>query len=188
MDSVGDEKRIRALFSELSLEDQSSVPRFEELCERRLVGPGRVGGLSLSAVMIAAALLVVAGLSLGAWSWYRSNRASTSNAAELLPREISKPTLVTAQAVVEESKNRESAAPGTKSSAKHRRNVALRRSTDRTAIRDASLLSQWQSPTEIFLESPAAIGFNSLPQLNQSVDQLKQFLPRDAELKKESNR
>jgi hypothetical protein len=58
---------------------------------------------------------------------------------------------------------------------------------DRAAITEAALLSRWQSPTRIFMQSPAAVNFSSLPQLNKSLEELKQFLPRNTELTKESN-
>jgi len=187
MDLVGGENRIRALFSELSFEDQSSIPEFEELCKRRLVPPAPVGGFRRSAVMIAVTLLLVAGCSLGAWSWYRFTRSSMQNAAELAPPETSTPPLRVQKSEVQELHNRKSAAPVVKSPARHRKNLARLRPTDRAVIRDAALLSRWQSPTLIFLESPAGFALNSLPQLNQSAEQLKLFLPGNTELKKELN-
>lgn len=202
MDLVGDEKRIQALFSELSLEDQSSLPRFEELWKaQRLVGPAHVRRFSSSAVKIAVALLVVTGCSLGAWSWYRSTRLSKQNTANVAPQEISTPPSRPAEdSLAQESNDREIAAPGRKSHPRHRKNLArlqrtegagrpdaaLRR-TERPAIRDAALLSRWQSPTQIFLELPAGLALNSLPQLNESAEQLKGFLPKTNEPTKESN-
>jgi hypothetical protein len=49
------------------------------------------------------------------------------------------------------------------------------------------VLSSWQSPTAAFLESPARPSFDSLPQLNQSVEDLKSFLPKANQVLKESN-
>jgi hypothetical protein len=49
------------------------------------------------------------------------------------------------------------------------------------------MISRWQSPTNILMSSPTAVGFNSLPQLNESAEALKQFLPRNNETIKESN-
>jgi hypothetical protein len=46
---------------------------------------------------------------------------------------------------------------------------------------EAALLSQWQSPTQNFMQSPSSVSFNSLPQLNQSAKDLESFLPKPKE-------
>jgi len=50
------------------------------------------------------------------------------------------------------------------------------------------MLSSWQSPTQLFMESPTELALLQLPQLNQSVKDLETFLSQDKELMKESNR
>jgi hypothetical protein len=60
------------------------------------------------------------------------------------------------------------------------------RQTERAALRQAAVLSNWQSPTNILLNSPIASVLGSLPQLNQSARDLEQFLPKNNEVMKES--
>jgi hypothetical protein len=47
----------------------------------------------------------------------------------------------------------------------------------RAEIRDATAISSWQSPTATLLSSQNDALLNSLPQLNESVKELKSFLP-----------
>jgi len=54
-------------------------------------------------------------------------------------------------------------------------------------VTEAALLSKWQSPTQTFMEAPTAVALQTLPQLNQSVEDLKLFLSGNNETIKESN-
>jgi hypothetical protein len=45
------------------------------------------------------------------------------------------------------------------------------------AIREAKVISSWQSPTISLLRSPAGEVLTSLPQLTETVNELKSFLP-----------
>jgi len=47
----------------------------------------------------------------------------------------------------------------------------------RAEIRNAVAISSWQSPTTALLRSPGDEVLTSLPQLNQSANELKSFLP-----------
>jgi hypothetical protein len=158
----GTEKRIQALFSELSLEDQSCAPRFEKLWTRAAPTP-----LFRRSFVLAAAVIVIAvGLSFALWS------TQSESALNIAPLET--PTLTAPQpnqfAVVVESPR---AQP-------HPRQKRITR--PRQIITDAALLSRWQSPTQSFMQSNSVPVFNSLPQLNESAKELESFLP-----KKESN-
>jgi len=48
---------------------------------------------------------------------------------------------------------------------------------NRKAARDAKAIESWQSPTATLLDSSSDELLKSLPQLNQTVDELKSFLP-----------
>ena len=180
MELAGDEKKIQALFSELSLQDQSAAPAFEELwasAAMKASAPARSVSRPLLAVTVA--LLIVA-TSWAAWSWYRSTPSSHEQAINVSPQTVLPPTF---QQLAPEPK------PLTvtfkpRSNRPHKPRL---HQPERPAITEAALLSSWQSPTRIFMQSPTAVNFSSLPQLNQSVEQLKQFLPRNTELTKESN-
>jgi len=54
-------------------------------------------------------------------------------------------------------------------------------------VAGATMLSSWQSPTSSLLQAPTGFALNTLPQLNQSAEELKQFLPKNNDATKESN-
>jgi len=171
MELGGTEKRIQALFSELSLEDRNRVPRFEQLwtrAETTISAP--LFGRSLA--VMAAAVVMVAASSLVLWS-----RQSYS-ALNIAPLQIPTSSLpeVNQLAVTTEQ-------PRTQ----RQKRIVRRRQIESSAISEAALLSQWQSPTQSFMESRSVPVFNSLPQLDQSAKELESFLPKNNELLKESN-
>src|SRR5690348_4509160 len=89
---AGDEKRIRALFSELALQDQNAAPTFAELwlnAASRKSTPVR--GFSKPLLAITAALLIVA-VSWGAWSWYRSTATSHEQLVNVSSQPVSTPS------------------------------------------------------------------------------------------------
>jgi hypothetical protein len=57
-----------------------------------------------------------------------------------------------------------------------RRQAVLVAASKKT-LRDAKAIESWQSPTAALLDSSSDELLKSLPQLNQSVDELKSFLP-----------
>ena len=179
MELAGDEKRIQALFSELSFQDQSCTPRFEILwTEAKNAGPAPVRTFT-PAIAIAAGLIIAAASLFGAWSWYRSIRSPAQQVVRVEP-----PTNSTSP--VQEVNNRTTGGTRSNHHQRHRRLARLRQ-TDRAVMREATLLASWQSPTQRYIESPTTSVFNSLPQLNQSAEELKLFLPKNNELTKESN-
>jgi hypothetical protein len=165
MELGGTEKRIQALFSELSLEDRSCVPRFERLWTQT-TRPAPVFRRSLA---LAAAVVVIVAVASLLWS------KQSQIVLDISPLEIPTPQLAL---IVE---------PPRPQQPRQKRIVRPRR-TDRVVFSDAALLSRWQSPTQSFMESPTGTNFNSLPQLNQSAKDLESFLPKTNEMKKESNR
>ena len=172
MEFTGDEKRIQALFSELSLEDLHHAPHFEKLWPRAEANRSVVRRSAL--VFVTAAILAAVCLVL-TWSWYR---ASQSEQAANIPPQIV-PT--TSQPRIQHSE----LSAASKDVARPRR--LARRQTERTAISQAAMLSNWQSPTSILLNSPTVSVLSSLPQLDQSARDLEQFLPKkNNELLKES--
>jgi hypothetical protein len=67
-----------------------------------------------------------------------------------------------------------------------RRSPALRLSTlrdasllaaNRKAAQEAKAIASWKSPTATLLDSPSEGLLKSLPQMNQTVDEMKSFLP-----------
>jgi len=171
-----DEKRIQALFSELSFEDQIRAPQFDHLWtraqaqqdSRRAVAPLRektfIRPVFVSMFLIAAACLLALRTS-----------SPNPNIATYTPDKVSyTPTQVTVQPV--------------KLEPRRPKRIVRRRQIDRSIATEAALLSSWQSPTQQFMKSPTDLALGSLPQLNQSVKDLESFLSKNSEIMKESNR
>lgn len=180
---AGDEKKIRALFSELALQDQSAAPTFAELWQNAASKkPAPVHSFSRPLLAVTAALLIVAA-SWIAWSWYTTTTRSSHEHEQVInvsPQTVSPTPL---QQAAPQPKQLTVAFKPRPS----RPNKRRLHQPERPALAEAALLSNWQSPTQLLMKSPAAVDLNSLPQLNQSVEKLKQFLPRNTELTKESN-
>src|SRR5436190_23956734 len=85
MESTGDEKKIRALFSELQVADEQAAPGFNAVWHRAQSGslkPRRAFNLSFA---VATALLICALASLAVWSRYSQTSAPASAVANLSP-------------------------------------------------------------------------------------------------------
>lgn len=173
MEFSGDEKRIQALFSELSLDNQSHTPRFEKLWLRAEASGPAPAPLVRRFVLVAVIVIVVMSL-VAVRSWFSSREFQ--QVANIPPQTI--PT--TAEPLVQ---HRE-LSTASKDVLRPRR--FARRQTERSAISQAAMLSNWQSPTSILLNSPTVSVLSSLPQLNQSARDLEQFLPKNNEVIKES--
>ena len=188
MEWAGDEKRIQALFSELSFEDQSCAPRFERLwngaAARHSAGAARVRRFRISAAVIAFGVACfVAACVLAVWSWSAtSTKSPAQNVANVVPQ-------VTPEVPTPVGRDANNPPVRPRSHAGRKQNItqtiARHRSTERAATQ-VETLSRWQSPTNILMASPTGIVFNSLPQLNESAEELKQFLPKNEAIK-ESN-
>ena len=173
MECSGDEKRIQALFSELSLENQSRTPHFEKLWPHAATNTPAPAPRVRKFVLVAMIVTVVMSL-IAARSWFGSSQSQ--QAANIPPQII--PT--TAGPRVQHSE----LSTASKDVVRPRR--FARRQTERSAISQAAMLSNWQSPTSILLNSPTVSVLSSLPQLNQSARDLEQFLPKNNEVIKES--
>ncbi|HVS83505.1 MAG TPA: hypothetical protein VHE60_17380 [Pyrinomonadaceae bacterium] len=179
MELVGDEKKIQALFSELRLADEQAAPSFVGVWNRAQLRPRRrVGPLNLS--FVATALVVcVAVFALALWSRSRQqtpqpNRqiAATTATPSVTPESTTtyEPQILRIKEQPRVSRNGRAA----KFAARQRAELLAAR---RAEIRDATAISSWQSPTATLLSSQNDALLNSLPQLNESVKELKSFLP-----------
>jgi hypothetical protein len=165
MELGGTEKRIQALFSELSLEDHAHVPRFQQLWTR----VEKTGRAPLFRKSWAVAVVVIAAVgSYALWS-----RQSQLNIA---PLEIPTPASAQIASVVEPARPHQP----------RKKRIVRQRRPD-SVFSEATLLSRWQSPTQNFMQSPSSVSFNSLPQLDQSAKDLESFLPKNNGPIKESN-
>ena len=180
MELAGDEKKIQALFSELSLADQKHAPGFEKLWRAREVT--RTASRSRKPlVLVAATLLIAAAALIGAWIRYAPVQTPIErNAQNATSQTISTPVATRVQ-------EPEKLASVPRRTQNRQRHFVHQKQVERTLAQRAAMLASWQSPTSKFLESPTGSVFNSLPQLNQSVKDLESFLPKGKESMKESN-
>ena len=172
MELSGDEKRIQALFSELSLEEERLVPRFEKLWLRAETNAHVPAAGIMRAVIVTVIVLTAVGL-IAASSWYRSSTHLVNIPPQAIP---------TAPRIKEPEKL---FSANSKPSPTRRLRRPIRQ-TGRITTQESTTLANWQSPTNIFLQSPTAIALSSLPQLNQSARELEMFLPKNNEMMKES--
>ena len=85
MEFSGDEKRIQALFSELSLENQTRTPRFEKLWQGAEANAPARAPLAMRLVLVTIVVIVVMSL-VAARSWFSSTQ--TQHAAHIPPQVI----------------------------------------------------------------------------------------------------
>jgi hypothetical protein len=179
MESTGDEKKIRALFSELQVADEHTAPGFNAVWHRaqsRSLKPRRAFNLSFA---VATALLICALASLAVWSKYSQPVRPVSAVANM-----SAPSDSFAR------RPDKSSQAGVTSTVKDIRppvRIRVRRSASpqqvqevaayRQAAKDAKAIESWQSPTADLLSSPSDGLFKSLPTLNENANELKSFLP-----------
>lgn len=180
----GDEKRIQALFSELSFEDRSRTTRFEKLWQRaELARPAQSSRSRTSTVVFAAVAVIVAAFLFGLWSHNTSTQSPTrQDAVNVTPQTIPSPVAPV------EQKSDHANLIHIRSHPYRQKRLIRRPAIKRLDTAETALLSKWQSPTAAFLESPSGPVFNSLPQLNQAVEDLKSFLPKNNQVLKESNK
>lgn len=186
MASIGDEKRIRALFSEQRFVDEQTAPSFAGTWQRaqsRSLKPRRAFNLSFAA---ATALLLCALLTLALWSKY-SQPAPTANASATLrpTADFVKPAdpipngnnnVANAEVGNEEKKQNVVRAKFRRPNLSGQRQQLLIAENQRVE-KEAKEITSWQSPTASLLSSPSDDLFKSLPQLNEKANELKSFLP-----------
>jgi hypothetical protein len=168
MELGGTEKRIQVLFSELSLEDRTHVPQFEQLWTMRVA---TTSPAPLFRRSWAVAVVVIAAVSLFSL-WSRQSQTVLGIAPLAIPTPASPEVVL----VVEPARQQQP-----------RKKRIIRQRQPDSVLSEAALLSRWQSPTQNFMQSPGSVSFNSLPQLNQSAKDLESFLPKNDGRIKESN-
>jgi hypothetical protein len=178
MEIIGDDRKLRALYSETRFVDERVGPSFSATWHRaqsRAKQPRRVLNLAFASAL---ALAIFAVATFAVWSKY-SPRPETYSAF----------AIPTAANIVIASKGN----PGTTSPAvevkypspsrKSRANkLAAQRqqltvAENRKAEKAAKELASWESPTASLLSSSSDNLFKSLPQLNENANEMKSFLP-----------
>jgi hypothetical protein len=180
MELTGEEKRIQALFSEVRLEEARLAPSFAGVWNRAQSKTERPGSAFNLSFIGATALLVCALVSLAWWSrrWQQTQEPSHDlTAAVATPRvtPAASTTVRPLEGLAANEKHQVSRDPGAARFAARRR-VEMR-AARRAVMVDAIAISSWQSPTAVLLGSQNDELIKSLPRLNESVRQLKSFLP-----------
>ena len=177
MEIIGDDKKLRALYSETRFGDEEVAPSFSATWHRaqsRAVQPGRSFNLALASSM---ALVIFAIGGFAIWSRYSPTRSYSSYASataiDLVPTppKITPPTTEPVVAIKYSGallKPRRIRFAGRQQSL-----IAENRKTEKAAKE----IESWQSPTAALLSSPSDDLFKSLPQLNENANELKSFLP-----------
>ena len=181
MESIGDEKRIRALFSEVRFADEQEAPSFAATWHRaqsRAIRPHRAFNLPF---VTATALLIIALGGLAVWSKYsqpsdRNYRASAAVPADFVIAPTAPPAAEDSGSLVP----KQAALRPRRTVQKESLAVAENRKAEEKVKAQAKELASWQSPTASLLNSPSDNLFKSLPQLNENANEMKSFLPNRA--------
>ena len=196
MESVGNEKKIQALFRELKLAEERVAPEFIKVWNRaQATSPGWTSPISprvfkISFAVATASLVVIILSALVLWSrngqpgdqvdpkLATESTPPGSTPAPHQPTPATPPPTRPLRSVVAQS-------PVRVKSNQWPPKLAVLRKADLTArnavIREAVSISSWQSPTATLMQSPADHVLTSLPQLDRSLNELKTFLPNTSQ-------
>jgi hypothetical protein len=178
MELIGDEKRIRGLFSELRVQDAQTAPRFNVLLNR-VARPPRQLNLGPAAGM---ALLLGAIVTVAWWGAGRLRKSAPVIANATFPSPtMSLKSPVQIAHVPSPTTVRRKTFIANRSQQLRGRLIAHARAEESAAnkalMQEAKAISAWTSPTDTLLSSSTAEVLTTLPQLNQNANQLKSFLP-----------
>jgi hypothetical protein len=177
MERIGDDKKLRALYSETRFGDEQVVPSFSATWHRaqsRAKQPRRTVAFAFASALV---LVIFAVATFAVWSKYSdqpqtySAFASAAAANLALPNGGSRitPPTVTVNRVIVPIRSR------TNKLAAQRQQLMV--AENRQAQKEAKEIAIWQSPTASLLSSSSDDLFKSLPQLNQNANEMKSFLP-----------
>lgn len=179
MELVGEEKRIRALFCELKLDDEDITPRFTTVwvgVQSRTLRPRS----ALNFSFVTATMLLVFTfffLALLSRHWQRSQQPNAVATVPSITSVSPAPAVVnleTNQVAPVKQNRRSNANPRTVKVAARRQGKMP--AAEQAEFRNAAAISSWQSPTIAFLRSPGDEVLTSLPQLEETADALRSFL------------
>src|SRR5215510_6861756 len=179
MASVGDEKRIRALFSELKFADEQTAPGFTAVWHRARSQSSKPWRAFNRSFAVATALLVCALATLGIWTKYSQRTPPAIAFANVpagsdFPKAATRPEPASTPGVTDAPVAIKSR--GARLAARRQALIAA----NRRAEKQAKEIASWQSPTTSLLSSPSDNLFKSLPQLNENANELRSFLPNRA--------
>ena len=185
MEIIGDDKILRALYSEAQSSDRSATPSFTSVWHRaqaRSLRPRRAFNLSFALVTT---LLVLALGSLAVWSLYSSRNSQPREAGKKPAAPAGVAPIVNSPETPNDKEERTAVkAPETPIAAPVHRSVKrVRKSAtqpEALTIAANTTIETWQSPTAGLLSSPTDGLFKSVPQLNENANEMKTSLPAHA--------
>ena len=174
MGFVGEENRTRAQFSDLAIRDHRAAPAFEKLWSRAESTTSE-NGRDFSVPLVTFGLLVVIIAATAVAVWLRGATPTVSRVDARVE------TLSLAADVPPKERKVLVATSPVRSARVTKKRFAATRRDSRPIVIEAlnqkvGALSNWQSPTNLLLESPVTPVFKSMPALNQSVRELESYL------------
>jgi hypothetical protein len=183
MEIIGDDKKIRALFSEVRFADEQAELSFTSMwhrAESQALKPRRAFNLSL---VTATALLVFTLASLAVWSKFSQPSTQANNVFGVVPgAAISNRPRNNTESAVANARMESPIKPLSKSPSVRQtlQKQSLMSARNRQAADKAKQIASWTSPTASLLTSSSDDLFKSLPQLNENASDLKSFLPNSS--------
>lgn len=183
MEIIGDDKKLRALYSDAKAADETAAPSFTLVWHRaqaRSLKPRRAFKLSFALVT---ALLVLALGSLAVWSMYSSRSSQPRQAIKNQPAPVAIPATApkSPEKMIDKEQERIAERPTPIEAPVHRATKPrVRKATMQTEAQtlavNTTTIDTWQSPTSTLLSSPTDSLFKSVPQLNENANEMKSFL------------
>ena len=178
MELSGEEKRIRASFRELRLEDERVTPRFAAVWNRAHFRSARrqtALGFRVAAAVVIVCLAVFS-LALLSRHWQRNPRSNDAVAnGAVTPAAAPTPIKKDQEGVPQDGRGLVVRKPELVRFAP--RHQAAKLLVRRSTTRDAIALSRWQSPTTSLLRSPGDEILKAFPQVNRTLHEMESFLP-----------
>ena len=183
MEVIGDDKRIRALYSEVRVADEQAAPSFVAVWHRAQAASGQSRRSFKFVPVTAAAAVVLFGVAaLAVWSTisHSSPRANAASATLIATTNFSAVKVIERSEPVTVSPAEARAAVPRRVRPRVQRNLDVAVAENRRLEKQAKEIASWQSPTASLLNSSSDNLFKSLPQLNENANEMKSFLPSRA--------
>ena len=171
-----EEKKIRQLFLELRQQDESEAPPFPVVLNSALTSTNRLSPVWFNWRMAAviAMLILVSGVSFllfrQSFTTQQGNTATTAEAFSVHHFARQQPSSTNfpnpAQPVL-----------AGRQATKEIHKAVYRKPFSHSPQQTNLLISKWQSPTDFLLRTPGAEWLRNLPQINESILEIKNLLP-----------
>lgn len=173
MHRVGDEQRIRMLFSELRVEQEMSAPQFATIWHRAKSGKIKSKRASSLSLMAASTLIFLTFFSIAVWL-RAAQTAPVDVSAISIPSLLPQSTLVLDASSAAKKNSDFLRLDEELSEVRLRPTSSGRRKMRKTLIHQDRFIpfSTWESPTAYLMHSPAEEILTSIPNFDQAVAEL----------------